>query len=167
MRYPARYGNEALPRPHGLNRDFADGFCTVFGAGAIFHASRGWGGDPMLVNCLAVGAGGFVGSVLRYLIGCAAPTSSFPWATLAINVMGSFALALVAGLALRGAMPDGELSLMLRVGLCGGFTTFSTFSLETVSLASGGTWAGAAAYAAGTVALCVLAALAGGILARA
>lgn len=121
----------------------------------------------MLANCLAVGVGGFVGSVMRYLIGAAAPTSSFPWTTLAINVTGSFALALVAGLVLRGAMPDGELSLMLRVGLCGGFTTFSTFSLETVSLASGGAWAGAAAYAAGTVVLCVLAALAGGILARA
>ncbi len=121
----------------------------------------------MLLNCLAVGAGGFVGSVLRYLCGVVAPDTAFPWTTLAINAAGSFALALLAGLVLRNAIPDGELSLMLRVGLCGGFTTFSTFSLETASLASGGAWAGAVAYAAGTVVVCVLAAFAGGWLARA
>lgn len=121
----------------------------------------------MLANCFAVGVGGFIGSVLRYLCGVVAPNSAFPWTTLAINVAGSFALALIAGLVLRGALADGELSLMLRVGLCGGFTTFSTFSLETASLASGGAVAGAAAYAVVTVALCVLAAFVGSWLARA
>ena len=120
----------------------------------------------MFVNCLAVGAGGFIGSVLRYLIGTVTPDSAFPWTTLAINAVGSFALAFIAGLLLRGVLPEGELSLMLRVGLCGGFTTFSTFSLETVSLASNGAWAGAIAYAVGTCVICVLAAFAGGMLAR-
>ena len=122
------------------------------------------GGD-VLLNCLAVGCGGFIGSVLRYLIGNAAPSSSFPLATLAINVVGSFVLAVLAALVLRGAMADGQLSLLLRVGLCGGFTTMSTFSLEVVDLALRGAWAGAVAYAVLTCALCVAAAFAGGVVA--
>ena len=121
----------------------------------------------MLLNCIAVGIGGFIGSILRYLVGLLAPASSFPWTTLAINVVGSFALAVIAGMVLRGVLPDSELSLLLRVGLCGGFTTFSTFSVETVSLASEGAWMAALAYAVGTVILCVLAAFAGSYLTRA
>lgn len=121
----------------------------------------------MLINCLAVGVGGFIGSVLRYLVGVAAPATSFPWATLLINVVGSFTIAYVAGMVLRGVLPDSELSLLLRVGLCGGFTTFSTFSLDTVNLISNGAWVEAILYAAGTCVLCILAAVAGGILARA
>ena len=121
----------------------------------------------MLVNCLAVGVGGFAGSVLRYLISTLTPSTAFPWATLVINVAGSFALAFIAGLALKGVIPHGELSLLLRVGLCGGFTTFSTFSLETVNLASGGSWVAAVIYAVATVILCVVAAFAGTALSKA
>ena len=121
----------------------------------------------MLLNCLAVGCGGFIGSVLRYLIGCVVPASSFPWATLAINVAGSFALAVIATLVLRGVLPDGSVSLMLRVGLCGGFTTFSTFSLEVADLASRGAVLGAVGYAALTCCLCVAAAFAGAWVAKA
>lgn len=121
----------------------------------------------MLVNCIAVGAGGFIGSILRYLITVATPTSSFPWTTLAINVVGSFLLAIVAGLVLRGLVPNEELSLMLRAGLCGGFTTFSTFSLETASLASEGAWGLAIAYTAASITLCVLAAFVGSALTKA
>lgn len=121
----------------------------------------------MLLNCFAVGCGGFIGSVLRFLIGTAVPQEAFPWATLTVNVAGSFVLAAIAGLVLRGVVPDGELSLMLRVGLCGGFTTMSTFSLELVDLATRGAWLGAVGYAVLTCALCVAAAMAGGMLARA
>jgi CrcB protein len=121
----------------------------------------------MLVNCLAVGIGGFVGSVLRYLVGNAIPHEAFPWATLVINVVGSFALAAIAGLALRGAIDDVNLSLMLRVGLCGGFTTMSTFSLEVVELASRGALVGAMGYVALTCVLCVAAAYAGTVAVRA
>ena len=120
----------------------------------------------MLLNCVAVGCGGFIGSVFRYLIGVLVPPASFPWATLAINVAGSFALAMLATLVLRGALPDGELSLMLRVGLCGGFTTMSTFSLEVVELASRGAWAGALGYATLMCALCVIASFFGTIVAK-
>lgn len=121
----------------------------------------------MFANCLAVGIGGFIGSVMRYLLGSVTPNTSIPWMTIAINAVGSFALAFIAGLLLRGILPEGQLSLMLRVGLCGGFTTFSTFSMETVSLASNGAWAGAIAYAIGTCVICILAAFAGSMLARA
>ena len=70
----------------------------------------------MLLNCLAVGAGGFIGSILRYLITATMPHTSFPWVTLAINVVGTFILATVAALVLRGVMTDGHVSLMIRVG---------------------------------------------------
>ena len=109
----------------------------------------------MLLNCLAVGCGGFVGSVLRYLAGSVVPHDAFPWHTLAVNVVGSFVLALIAGLVLRGAPLDERLSLLLRVGLCGGFTTMSTFSLEVVQLASTTSALAAVGYAALTGALCI------------
>ena len=112
----------------------------------LFCRSCRKGGD-MFLNRLAVGCGGFIGSVLRYLIGAATSPSSFPLSTLAINVAGSFALAAFAALVLRGAIADGELSLLLRVGLCGGFTTMSMFSLEMVDMVSRGAWAGAVGYA--------------------
>lgn len=120
----------------------------------------------MLFNCLAVGVGGFFGSILRYLLSILTPNAPVPWATFGINVVGSFLLALLAGLALRGIMPDDHVSLMLRVGFCGGFTALSAFSLETAGMVSNGVWLGAAAYAVGTVLLCVLATFAGTWLAR-
>lgn len=123
-------------------------------------------GAFMFFNCIAVGCGGFLGSVLRYLVGNAIPHETFPWATLAINVVGSFALTAIAGYVLRESITDGQLSLMLRVGLCGGFTTMSTFSLEVVDLASRGALLGALGYALATVALCVGASLVGGMVAR-
>lgn len=115
----------------------------------------------MLLDCLAVGAGGFVGAVARYLCGLAAPQAAFPYATLAINVCGSFALAAFAALVLGGAIADERLSLFLRVGLCGGFTTFSTFSVEAMQLAQQGRPGWAVAYAALSCALCIGAAFAG------
>ena len=118
----------------------------------------------MLLNCLAVGCGGFAGSVLRYLAGFVLPHDAFPWHTLAVNVVGSFVLALVSGLVLRGAPLDERLSLLVRVGLCGGFTTMSTFSLEVVQLASTTSALAAVGYAALTGALCVGAAALGYVL---
>lgn len=121
----------------------------------------------MILNCLAVGVGGFIGSVLRYLCSLIPVSSAFPWTTMAINVTGSFILAVIAGMVLRGAITSDELSLMLRVGLCGGFTTFSTFSLETSNLASNGSVGLAALYAISTCVLCVAAAFAGSWITRA
>lgn len=120
----------------------------------------------MLLNCLAVGAGGFIGSILRYLITATMPHTSFPWVTLAINVVGTFILATVAALVLRGAMTDGHLSLMIRVGLCGGFTTIGAFSLDTMDMIQHGAYLGAAGYTTLTCVLCVTAAFAGSMFAR-
>ena len=118
----------------------------------------------MLFNCLAVGCGGFIGSVLRYLTGLVLPHAAFPWPTLAVNVVGSFVLALVSGLVLRGAPLDERLSLLLRVGICGGFTTMSTFSLEVVQLASSTSTLAAVGYAVLTGALCIGASALGYVL---
>lgn len=121
----------------------------------------------MLINCLAVGAGGFVGSVLRYLCGLIPSDSAFPFATFAINVVGSFCLAFIATLVLNGTIGNEQLSLMLRVGLCGGFTTFSTFSLESMQLMQQGDTLTAFAYVALTCVLCVGAAFLGNWIAAA
>lgn len=81
-----------------------------------------------LTGFLAVAAGGALGSVLRYAIGLLAIEllgDGFPWGTLAVNLLGSFAIGLLAGLGV-----EGEWRLLLVTGLLGGFTTFSAFSLE-------------------------------------
>ena len=120
----------------------------------------------LLINCLAVGTGGFVGSILRYLITEYAPNTSFPWVTLAINVAGTFILAATAALVLRGIIADSHLSLMIRVGLCGGFTTIGAFSLDTMDLLNHGAIAGGIGYALLTCILCVAAAFAGSFIAK-
>lgn len=112
-----------------------------------------------MLDCLAVGLGGFAGSVLRYLAG-KLPLQSpegFPYVTLMINVLGSFAIGLIAAVAAKRADIDPRLVLFLRVGLCGGFTTFSTFSSETFSLLRAGSYGGATAYVLLSVLLGVLA----------
>ena len=112
-----------------------------------------------MLDCLAVGLGGFAGSVLRYLAGKLPLQSAggFPYVTLMINVLGSFAIGLIAAVAAKHADIDPRLVLFLRVGLCGGFTTFSTFSSEPFSLLRAGSYGGAAAYVLLSVLLGVLA----------
>ena len=117
---------------------------------------------------LFVGLGGFLGSVGRYLLSMAIPAAAgFPIATFLINIVGSFALGYLAGLDLAGRLGSANTSLFLRVGLCGGFTTFSTFSVESVRMIEGGSFGLAGLYMASSALLCVLAALAGAALARA
>lgn len=93
--------------------------------------------NPLTV--IAVALAGGVGSALRYLVDNALPVrvrARFPWGTAVVNLTGSFALGVVAGLAARG-MPEVWVTV-LGVGLIGGYTTFSTASLETVRLALAG-----------------------------
>jgi CrcB protein len=92
----------------------------------------------------------------------------FPWGTLLINVLGSFVIGLVAGLTL---VPERvtwhpDLRIFLMTGVCGGFTTFSSFSLQTLELVQAGEMASAAFYAAGSVLPCLLFTWAGFVLAR-
>lgn len=122
-----------------------------------------------MLDCLAVGLGGFAGSVLRYLAGKLPLQSAegFPYVTLMINVLGSFAIGLIAAVAAKHADIDHRLVLFLRVGLCGGFTTFSTFSSETFSLLRAGSYGGAAAYVLLSVLLGVLAVFLAHVLVKA
>lgn len=112
-----------------------------------------------MLNCLFVGVGGFVGSVCRYLMGLLPikESSGFPVKTLLINVLGAFAIGLLAALLSSGKSLDPRIVLLLKVGVCGGFTTFSTFAYESAGLLQGGHAGMAVAYAVLSVTLGVLA----------
>ena len=116
----------------------------------------------------AIAAGGAAGSVARYLLGAllAPRAPDFPWATLGINVGGSLLLGALAVL-LAGPTHSPTVRAGLTVGFCGGFTTFSTFSAETLALLEHGRHARAGGYVAASVVLGIAAAMAGAALARA
>ena len=109
------------------------------------------------MNALFVFLGGGTGSVLRYLMGMWIGSAAFPWATLVVNAVGSFAIGLLGGWASRFGWGE-TLRLSLTVGLCGGFTTFSTFSKESLALIEGGRYSLFVFYVAGSVALGIIAA---------
>ena len=115
---------------------------------------------------LVVGLGGFIGAVLRYEMGRIPLTSSFPVMTLVINVIGAFVIGLVAGWARGHAGMSPNMILFLQTGLCGGFTTFSAFSLETVNLLQAGQYLLGTLYIVLSVVLCLLATILGMALAR-
>jgi CrcB protein len=119
---------------------------------------------------LLVGLGGGAGSMLRYLTGVAAHRAlggGWPWGTLAVNVIGGLAMGLlVDALALRAGEGQEQLRLLLGVGLLGGFTTFSAFSLELGLMLRRQELGEAAAYALGSVVLSVAALFIGMAVAR-
>lgn len=114
-----------------------------------------------MLNCLAVGAGGFIGAVLRYLISLIPIKTDFPLKTLAVNLIGCFVIGIIAGLAQDRFEDNPRLSLFLKVGICGGFTTFSSFALETDELIKNSRYAAAGLYAAASVLLGLAAAYLG------
>lgn len=96
-----------------------------------------------------MGLGGFIGSVLRYLVSrltTGVDFASLPLGTLTVNVLGCFVLGLLSGLFERTGSLSPELKLLLTTGLCGGFTTFSTFMGENFSMARNGQFMLMAAY---------------------
>jgi CrcB protein len=110
-----------------------------------------------------IALGGAVGSILRYLIGGALQRSSasgYPVGTMFVNVAGCFLIGVFVRYLLN-MQTSAELRALLVVGFCGGFTTFSTFSFETVGLIEGGEYARAATYIVGSVVLCLVATFAG------
>jgi CrcB protein len=119
---------------------------------------------------LAVALGGAIGSVLRFVISTAATNRfgpGFPMGTFAINVTGSFAIGVVAELALTRAFGvSAEVRTFLVVGILGGYTTFSSFTLESLNLLRDGAPLTALGYSVGSVVLGVIAAYAGLVVAR-
>ncbi len=102
-------------------------------------------------NILLVGAGSFVGGVLRYIVSLLIKYSGgFPWATFTVNLLGCLAIGLLWGLFSRYSNVSQQLVLFLSVGFCGGFTTFSTFSKESLQLIQSGNWMCLALYVAGS-----------------
>ena len=110
-------------------------------------------------NLVLVAAGGAVGSAARHLVGLALASLSaaFPWSTLLINVAGALALGVLIG----ATPPTATARLLVGVGLCGGFTTFSAFAVELVALADRGTPGRAMLYAVASVGLGAAAAVLG------
>jgi CrcB protein len=116
-----------------------------------------------------VGIGGALGSMLRYAITILSVERigpGFPWHTAAINILGSFLIGIVATYSQSSIGLSPYVSAFAMVGVLGGFTTFSTFSYDTVTLLSDGVPTIALAYACGSVIVGVLGAMAGMALAR-
>jgi fluoride exporter len=123
--------------------------------------------EPQLIAAVALG--GALGSVARYLVGIASGIlfgMAFPWGTLIINVTGSFLIGTFVGLfALKWNLPQAA-KIFLTVGICGGYTTFSAFSLDAWSLIERGETLTAIAYMAASVTLSVSALSAALLLVR-
>jgi CrcB protein len=123
----------------------------------------------MLKSILIVGAGSFLGGALRFLISTlmkSACTSSFPWGTLMVNLLGCLLIGVIYGLFAHHSNVSHAMCLLLTTGFCGGFTTFSTFANEGVQMLQSGNIGGFAAYASQSLALGILLVILGYIIAR-
>ena len=110
--------------------------------------------NNMWKEILYVGAGSFVGGALRYVVSLILKyDGGFPWATFVVNLLGCLLIGLLWGLFCRVPNVSQNLVLFLSVGLCGGFTTFSTFSKESVMLMQSGNWLMLALYILGSILL--------------
>jgi CrcB protein len=135
-----------------------------------YRKLRAGGVQGSMVNYFWVAIGGALGTIARYwLSGVVARLigETFPWGTLLINVSGSFVIGFFAAL----TAPDGRVFVgttarqFVMVGLCGGFTTFSAFSLQTLNLMNDGEWFRAGGNVGLSVVLCLIAVWAGYMLA--
>ena len=97
-------------------------------------------------NLLLIGAGGFFGAISRYGIGQLAPPSKYFYGTLAVNLIGCLLIGIAFGLLSREAFTSRPAQLLLVTGFLGGFTTFSTFGLDTLKMIHDGAFASAALY---------------------
>jgi fluoride exporter len=104
--------------------------------------AKGFEMNPLI----PVMAGGAIGAALRFLVSSALPSSNgWPWGTFAANVIGGFVMGLLASVVLRGQASE-SVRLFLGVGVLGGFTTFSAFSLESFAMIERGEWVLAGGY---------------------
>ncbi len=118
----------------------------------------------MLKNILIVGLGGGIGSVARYL--CQKyfyeyHPNPFPFGTFIVNILGCFLIGIFFALSEKGNIISHEWRIFLTTGICGGFTTFSSFAYENVTLIKAGDYLNFGLYAAASVALGILATFCG------
>lgn len=117
------------------------------------HPARRARGRPGSAVLVAVGAGGALGSVARYEVAMVAPRTAggFPWATFAVNVTGSLILGLLVTLVVERWPPTRYVRPFAGIGICGGYTTWSTFMTDSALLVRDGHAALAALYGAATL----------------
>ena len=118
---------------------------------------------------LAVAIGGAVGSLLRYFVASAIqqPTMQFPWGIFVVNISGGFIMGVIVELSALKLQISPEVRAFLTVGILGGYTTFSTFSLDSALLIQRGAYMTAAGYIIGSTVLSITALFAGLALVRA
>ena len=103
----------------------------------------------MLKSVFIAGLGGFIGTALRFLISRyfqVYHTSVFPWGTFAVNILGSLIIGILFGLSEKGDLMPAEWRVFLAIGFCGGFTTFSSLSLDAFLLMQDREWVRFLAY---------------------
>ena len=115
-----------------------------------------------------VGAGSCIGGMARYLLSLVMRSvgNGFPWGTFAVNILGCLIIGLLWGWTSRCPNVSSQLNLFLSVGICGGFTTFSTFSKESMALLQGGCYMSVTLYVLGSVVLGILAVALGYAMAK-
>lgn len=121
----------------------------------------------MVKSIMIVGFGGFIGSVARFLVSRYFQeniVSVFPWSTLAVNIIGSLIIGIIYGISEKGDFLSSEIRLFLTVGICGGFTTFSTLSNDAFLLLRQQEWIRFAFYTSFSFFLGLLAVYAGRIV---
>ena len=102
----------------------------------------------IIKNAILIGCGSFIGGAARYLISVTMKTMSkgFPWGTLAVNLVGCLVIGLLWGFFSKNSSESSSWALFMTVGICGGFTTFSTFSKETLMMLQAGNFISLLAY---------------------
>lgn len=120
----------------------------------------------MMINIIMVGIGGAIGAILRYLLSLLPFEAAFPFATFITNILGAFFIGIVTGMSDKGGVSP-KTVLLLKTGVCGGFTTFSTFSLESWNLLSGGKLFTGSVYMVLSLCCCIVGVAIGRLLTRA
>ena len=108
----------------------------------------------MISSLLIVGVGSFIGGAIRYLLSLFMKNlcgQGFPWGTLSVNLLGCFLFGIVFAIFSKSSSTDSTLYLLLTTGICGGFTTFSTFANESIQMLQHGNIFGFIAYVATSV----------------
>ena len=106
--------------------------------------------SDIIKNTLFIGCGSFLGGAARYLVSIAMKTvgKGFPWGTLVVNLVGCLFIGLLWGFFSKNSNESSSWALFMTVGICGGFTTFSTFSKEALMMLQAGNFFSLMAYVA-------------------